>query len=105
MNTATETIKGEKIDKVSAKFNGTETTGVKEVETQQDIRITHQNGNIYLVSSQIPVNATVYTMGGSIVARRSSIQEGLLASNLTKGIYFVKTVGNTSQCSKKIMVE
>lgn len=105
VNTATETIKGEKIDKVSAKFNGTETTGVKEVETQQDIRITHQNGNIYLVSSQIPVNATVYTMGGSIVASRPSIQEGLLASNLTKGIYFVKTVGNNSQCSKKIMVE
>lgn len=78
---------------------------MKEVETQQDIRITHQNGNIYLVSSQIPVNATVYTMGGSIVASQPSIQEGLLASNLTKGIYFVKTVGNTFQCSKKIMVE
>ena len=48
-----------------------------------------------------PLDTTLTIREGQTVA----LQEGLLASNLTKGIYFVKTVGNTSQCSKKIMVE
>lgn len=103
VNTAKETICGEILGSEAAPQKGT--TALEQVEAQKDIHIINYNGNIYLASAQKPVNATVYTASGNVVANQTAIQEGILASNLTKGIYLVKAVGTDAQCSKKILVE
>ena len=73
-------------------------------QTSLAIRIGANNGNINIVSVSSPANVTVLASSGQLVASRSAVSKGVVATNLAKGVYVVRATADSGSVVKKVVI-
>lgn len=93
LNLLDETLKGELLEETSSAIpSTTETAGIGEqlpdAEKHQDIAV-YTSGNTLHVRSASPVNVSVYSVAGVLVANATDVMDGDIALSLPAGVYVV----------------
>lgn len=73
-------------------------------QTPLAIRIGANNGNIDIVSVSSPANVTVLAGSGQLVASCSAVSQGVVATNLAKGVYVVRATVANGSVVKKVVI-
>ena len=106
VNTFKETMHGEYLGATesAAKDNKSVTRVDVIQQTSLAIRIGANNGNINIVSVSSPANVTVLASSGQLVASRSAVSKGVVATNLAKGVYVVRATADSGSVVKKVVI-
>lgn len=110
MNTFKETLRGEYLGAAQTEAKDNEVTGINNIKRNDgscgvfDICIAANHGTINVVSSSVPADVTVHAGSGQLVASHMAMSDGIVASNLSKGVYVVKATASGESVVKKVVV-
>ena len=110
VNTFKETLRGEYLGAAQTEAKDNEVTGINNIKRNDgscdafDICIVANHGTINVVSSSVPADVTVHAGSGQLVASHMAMSNGIVASNLSKGVYVVKATASGESVVKKVVV-
>ena len=106
VNTLAETMKATKLSN-DAKLNGTDQTitAIGSVEEPSMVKVACSHGAVYVKSAVGEVSVSVYTIDGKGIASAPVVKNGIVAEGLSKGIYVIKVIGDTSCLSRKVVMD
>lgn len=106
VNTRTETMTVEYLSasQQAPDINGN--AGVESAKTDDTdgVVLSCAAGSVELVYSPVPVDVKVVNMAGSVVALRNGLTKGIVAGDLTSGVYLVSVNGEAVSKSYKIII-
>ncbi|MCH5221486.1 MAG: hypothetical protein J1F05_04045 [Muribaculaceae bacterium] len=77
--------------------NITDLSGVENVSSNDDVKVSVKNGNIIISSDGTKGAAQIYTIAGSLVRAVPTIYGDTIVGNLTSGVYIVTLGGKTAK--------
>lgn len=106
VNTFKETMHGEYLGATesTAKDYGSVTYVDAIQQNTLAIRVGACHGNINIVYASSPADVTVLASSGQLVASRSAVSKGVVATNLAKGVYVVRATADSNSVVKKVVI-
>lgn len=68
------------------------------------IELSSDNHQVELINSPEPVDVKVVNLAGSVIAHKEGISKGVVADNLSTGIYVVSVTGMSVNKSYKVRI-
>lgn len=102
VNTKKETISVEYLTTEQTISDNIDNTANVSIETDDSLRLSLDNNKVELTYTPEPVEVSVVSIAGNIIAQKSGITEGIVADNLAMGVYLILVKGDSLNKSYKV---
>lgn len=102
VNTKKETISVEYLTTEQTISDNIDKTANVSIETDDSLRLSFDSNKVELTYTSEPVEVSVVSIAGNIIAQKSGITEGIVADNLAMGVYLILVKGDSLNKSYKV---